>query len=355
MWEVAERGEGWESMRNVPEEGAIVALESSLAMYERRYPKGKVHSLHNIRLVGEEGCGKIVLAIWTRQSKSEVESRTSPKQYTTGSRRWFEETNVLTSTKQHFGSSGTVRGFGLYGSPFHSIATAENGSSLQSFATDRTWLGNKYREQLFDHVCAAKKNVESIFLGTKGRSVVTSGTILSEALFEAMYDANPELKLQHPKLSQWWWPAAFVCLDAYTEIEHTERDLTYTLLHVPRQRKRWQVSLQYDESTGTVFNFYLNEGLTIKVPMKVGVTIFYSAFFLKHRQTSSGKPLVNIAVYGNQKIFQFGKKTLERNLVACAGGSVTDSAVEEVEVMETPEAAVLPVPWTIPRKKPKYM
>lgn len=178
----------------------------------------------------------------------------------------------------------------------------------------------KYREQLCEHVCAAKRSVESIFNTAQGRSVVSSGTLFAEVVMTCLYHASPVLESQLPRFAHFWFPSAHVCLGVSTGDAHTKADHTYTLLHVPPQENAEEgCPIKYAVSTGTVFHFYLNdikEG-HIQIPMNQLVSVLSIAFCLKHLQQTSeeGNFLFSIAVYcKNKQIHEFGSSTLYRNL-----------------------------------------
>lgn len=117
---------------------------------------------------------------------------------------------------------------------------------------------------------------------------------------EAFISGNPELKKQHFHIGHSLFPKGYVRIDACTELVHIELDLTYTVLHVPSQE-----GLEYEDSSGTTFNFYLDGGIdernTMKIPFNIGTSVFFDGFLLPHRQerNSISTPLLNVCACGN--------------------------------------------------------
>lgn len=324
IWNLVSHGEAWHKGLKIPVEGHIVALESSLDRYKEKFPLGSAHAFHNIEFVGDvNGCDKILLASWSRQLEKDV-TKEGNRSYTVIDRKHLNsvKNNIITGgTTSHHGSKGFYGGFGLRRS-LAALLNALNFSSLAEYSIKSGASEEEekaYREQLCQHINAAKLSLERSFKCAIGRSVVTSGFILSQVLMKCLFQINPELENQHPRMGSWWFPSAFLCIDACTERPHTEPDHTYTLLHVPPQ-DNGDGPIKYAESTGTFFNFYLNgksraSGDHIRIPMNVGVSIFFNGFFLLHNQTRNGKPLINIGVYGNKNVHLFGSATLERNMM----------------------------------------
>ena len=90
-------------------------------------------------------------------------------------------------------------------------------------------------------------------------------------------------------------------------LPHSERDSTYTLLHVPLQNTKDK------HSGGTWFEWFTTKGNCIKIPMHEGVVILFSAYGLSHRQQfQAGPSLMNLSFYGNKSLVEKGNCSIDR-------------------------------------------
>ena len=103
-----------------------------------------------------------------------------------------------------------------------------------------------------------------------------------------------------------------ICVNAQTRIFHTEKDSTYTVITVPLQKKKYN---RYE------FLFKINESNTLVFNMLQGLSFFFSAKFLTHRQaccqTDSMQdyhPFFNFSSYGNAKLFSHCRCSFQRNM-----------------------------------------
>jgi hypothetical protein len=320
VWKVKDAGKKWVKKDGricVPKMlGAIVTDASSMAIYRQKLPK---ESSHNIKFMGATDSNVVLLAVWRRQPKKRTESTEMP--FTEHQIRWMRKFkyNILRGKNNHHGSGGKYFGFGIRKSTSN-LAWAKNHSSLDEYylkpgaSMNDRMVNQERQKQVCAHLQVAKANIEQAFSGATGTSAVTVGNQLAESMLKALYCSNSELEKQHPALRHSWFPSGFACLDAFTEFAHTEPDQTYTLLHCPPQE-----SLEYEDPSGTTFNFYLDGGVndynTMKIPLNIGTSVFFSGFFLLHRQERhSDTQLLNLGAYGNQKVYQFGRQTLIRNI-----------------------------------------
>jgi hypothetical protein len=94
-------------------------------------------------------------------------------------------------------------------------------------------------------------------------------------------------------------------------VAHSERDSTYTLLHMPKQ------TTQDEVANGTCFEWFTAEGpkATITIPMHQGVVIFFSACALSHRQQHQAGSLMNLSFYGNKTLMEKGNCSVDRAIV----------------------------------------
>ena len=103
-----------------------------------------------------------------------------------------------------------------------------------------------------------------------------------------------------------------ICINAETTKLHTENDCTYTVITVPEQNKKQNPVDEY------MFLFELKKGDTIGIKMCHGISFMFSGKYLSHRQahnesnSKKNSVFVNIASYGNEKLYNHIKKTIGR-------------------------------------------
>jgi hypothetical protein len=95
------------------------------------------------------------------------------------------------------------------------------------------------------------------------------------------------------------------------DVPHSERDSTYTLLHIPTQ------TTQGEDDAGTWFEWFTEKHAkaTITIPMHQGIVVFFSAYSLSHRQQSQGGSLMNLSFYGNKSLVEKGNFSVDRAIV----------------------------------------
>ena len=103
-----------------------------------------------------------------------------------------------------------------------------------------------------------------------------------------------------------------VCINAQTKIMHTEADSTMTVIGVP---------FQPDPNYGMLnpqFYFNVTKTETIVINMKEYSTFSFLGYMLNHQQVMSNNPnkniFINIASYGNKRLFHNILKSIKRNL-----------------------------------------
>ena len=106
-----------------------------------------------------------------------------------------------------------------------------------------------------------------------------------------------------------------ICVNASTDILHTERDCTYTLISVPQQKLKRSKKPKMD----LMFIFQLNSDKSITLPLKVGLSLIFSGLFLTHyqhypnHQGNNDEPCYNGASYGNTKLLSHLHCSFTRN------------------------------------------
>jgi hypothetical protein len=93
-------------------------------------------------------------------------------------------------------------------------------------------------------------------------------------------------------------------INAKTRDLHCEKDTTYTTICVPKQ------SLIH---AYVVFEFMINDSMTLQLDVQQNSAFVYSAYCLSHRQLCTmGKNCMNISNYSARSVFNHFKKSLER-------------------------------------------
>ena len=107
---------------------------------------------------------------------------------------------------------------------------------------------------------------------------------------------------------------AILNVDGRTENLHTEKYCMYTFTTVPKQVVNTSIPLMHKP----FFIFKINERTQIMLPLTEFTSFVYSAKLLTHRQAytpyqNKGTPkFYNISSYGNEKLFNHLRKSIER-------------------------------------------
>ena len=123
-----------------------------------------------------------------------------------------------------------------------------------------------------------------------------------------------------------------ICVNAQTRVFHTEADSTYTIITVPPQKKQQVI---YS------FLFKINKYTTLTLKMNPGLSFFFSAKFLTHRQERSQttpvqeqEPFYNLSSYGNGKLFRHCRCSFQRNIMEKEKRERGKRVQEEAEVQQ---------------------
>ena len=99
-----------------------------------------------------------------------------------------------------------------------------------------------------------------------------------------------------------------LCIDASTKIEHVERDCTYTLISIPKQ----DIYLGEKASKHMYFQFSLNKSNIMIIPYHSNFSFLFSGLCVVHRQNHPTTNFVNIASYGNARLFNHIRASFDR-------------------------------------------
>lgn len=97
---------------------------------------------------------------------------------------------------------------------------------------------------------------------------------------------------------------ANININAGTRTPHCEKDVSYTIIHVPPQKS---------SESFILFQFQINDNIDINLKCVPGTCFTYSAYCLTHRQLSSfGSNCMNISTYIGKRVFDSFKTSFWR-------------------------------------------
>ena len=288
----------------------------------------------NFRVVGDlpganHGGTQVMLASWNTKKQFKKVNRNN----LTFGPELLEEVEAIKPSclKQagvsHHKSHGCHYGYGSHAS-YDSVEAEENLSSVRTYARksnvtqkgqriigDRTaaQLDEEHKEFLEQTVDDGIEVIISAYHSAKGGNIVASGAVINKSIIQGGHILNPGLKKNVDLLSG-HFPAEFINEDAATEEVHTECDSSLTLIFVPWQEFLFEADGS-EKETQAVFEFHLL-GEVVQVEMGVGMAIFFSGFFLPHRQVrkkSAGK-MINVSTYGSKPFFDSMRQTVQRQM-----------------------------------------
>jgi len=206
------------------------------------------------------------------------------------------KTNIISSkTTAHFDSTGEYYSFGI-GPKFD----MKDGVSFGEYACKKDMKSPDFpkfcEDMLISQIIDSSSCVNKVIPGIVQATTMTLQSM--EKMCKVVCDAKGKPIRFQPLSKQTNFISGNINFNAKTGIPHTERDLVYTLIGVPKQDK--EVSLK--------FQFYLTKMKIFNLLMVEGIHFLYSAHLLTHNQ-SSHKSVVN----GNLNISAYTAKQLFHN------------------------------------------
>ena len=215
--------------------------------------------------------------------------------------------NIIQGSASHYGSSGKYYSFG---------ARANYGKIDQSTLT--RYVAKKFkspRRSMISQMDA--KHMEYM----AGKELSQSINYLSKLIPNLHLFISPTLSVVH-KLQEeigecnvvkiegsdsGLWTTS-ICVTCQTEILHTEDDFTYTVISIPEQEQT---------AHEPFFMFELMDKYTLGIKMEAGLSFIFSGKYLTHRQvipdsTSKQGNFINVASYGNKRLYNHIKSTVRR-------------------------------------------
>ena len=220
-------------------------------------------------------------------------------------KKW--KSNIITGHSTHFGSRDNYYSFGNqanYG--------LIDKSSLTQFVhkkfKNKTKMNiAKMAAQSFEHLLAQdiKHGVQSLIsILPKIQEYIAPTLNIAYNLQKEIGDCN----LKETAVSEVGLWQSSICVDCQTSSLHTENDCTYTIITTPNQ----------DKNTAPIFLFEIQKGFTIGLQMDPGLSFMFSGKYLYHRQMildsndAKERSFINLASYGNDKLFNHFKSTVAR-------------------------------------------
>ena len=215
--------------------------------------------------------------------------------------------NILTTSNNHHNSNGYYYGFGNRGNyrtiDNSSVTTYVNKSSK---SLEKQSLINQQANELEKLIGAEVMNgIQSL---KKRFPLITNfiSPILQST--ETIKQHNNEILSLHDTVTSHCgcWHST-CCVNAETQVCHTEKDVTYSIITVPCQ-----------EVNDSRYNFLLriNPQCNLVTNLRQGTNLFYSAYYLGHWQRSmnmgGNHTFVNICSYGSRRLFSHLRCTLQR-------------------------------------------
>lgn len=217
------------------------------------------------------------------------------------------KTNIITAHSTHFGSTGQYYSFGN---------RANYGMIGKSSITQ--YVNKKYNKLSSQLKSVCQSNVMEDLLakdlhnGISGlvsilpniKQYIAPSLNICYQVQEEIGDCN--MKTTAVSRSGLWQSS--VCINCQTSTLHTENDCTYTVITTPNQHT----------DNVPVFLFEFKKGYTLGLQMDPGLTFMFSGKYLYHRQMlpdmndERNRCYINLASYGNDKLFNHFKSTVRR-------------------------------------------
>ena len=137
------------------------------------------------------------------------------------------------------------------------------------------------------------------------------------AVMQNLLDINPEKKNKDRHLEKNGFINSHLCINAETEIAHTEHDSSYTIITVPPQSENSKsTNGKYSLAR---FELVINSYTTIVIGMYPGVIFSYSGYMLTHRQQlnksrKKNEMFVNIVSYNSKRLFSNLMESFRREI-----------------------------------------
>lgn len=196
--------------------------------------------------------------------------------------------------EHHYGSQGECYSFGV-----------RNGFSMDTTGLySYTWYANDSCDEMqqYKHfIWNSLRNVYEAF----NRIVMGISTKLFEVgkSMEYISDNHKMPSIVTGNQTGYTSLAASINIDATTSLIHCERDVSYTIIHVPEQKNGAYIN----------FEFQLNNKYSLLFRSDQNTAFAYSSYCLAHRQVSTyGHKCMNVSSYVGKRLYESFRMSLWR-------------------------------------------
>lgn len=221
---------------------------------------------------------------------------------------------ILSNMVNHHGSEGCIYSFGNQG-----IFKKENNSTVGQYAIKKRYDDDRQIE--IENIASQIETAASKEMFAAVHTLACVIPNLGQLLFPVLdigYDlqknwGDVNLKKISKEPDSMWNMS--VCVNASTADFHTEKDVSYTLIGVPKQDH----SSTQNIGNTYQFLFKLNSNNCIALDLTPNISFCFSGTFLTHRQRgndsvgSDDNKFVNLSSYGNYRLFTHIRKSFLRN------------------------------------------
>ena len=189
-------------------------------------------------------------------------------------------------------------------------------------STVTTYVSKTYKDEMKNELASTNADVLEEMAGLELTSAVNAmksvlpnvTNIIAPTLNTAfqLQKVIGNINMNQVSISECGMWQSSICINAQTTQLHTENDCTYTVITVPKQDNTKEPTDEY------VFLFDLRKGETIGLKMTHSISFMFSGKYLTHRQAhneftpNENSVFVNLASYGNSKLYSHIKNTIER-------------------------------------------
>ena len=221
---------------------------------------------------------------------------------------------------RHYDSTGECMGYGARPS-FNDLDDQPVNSSVGPYvhknmtSVHHQKLDAQHKNYAITCVQDGCSAIGDIYKTAKGPRITSTGTSMMRSVARMATSTNKELQPLLHNIGQLGYTTWYINYNAETRKEHSEPDSTMTLIHVPLQK------LPQNGVGHSTFNFYLEgkdsrDCQPLQVSLCPTMSVFFSGFFLIHRQQRHGNQhnLLNVSAYGSKRLYCNSKCTINRNL-----------------------------------------
>ena len=274
-----------------------------------------------------QGSGKILLFLAMIDDKKDEalnksNKRNEGKENATWTRTIMEaiktcKPDIVTKSNQHFHSVGNIYSFGNKGN--YGVPT------VSQYVTKRSTDPKKQ-----DNIIKIAKEYEQICSDQVKKAVTVFKRVfpkihkLISPLIDAAFhlqQSHTDVNLRETETSPYGIWQCEVCCNAMTKLFHTEKDVTYTVISVPRQYSKSRLNRRQP----TYFLLKLNDNKTVGIELLDDLSFLFSGTGITHRQfcqdsydeeklKDESKQFYNVACYGNEKLFRHIKASFMRSI-----------------------------------------